>query len=126
VALEQMRRELQALDPDRALFGASVMEAKAAGANQEQKFLTTLLGAFAVAALLLATMGLFGFVSYATTQRTRELGIRMALGLTPGAMVGLVVRGGASLVGLGLAIGLAGAVLVGRALASHVAGVTSF
>lgn len=126
VALEQMRRELQALDPDRALFSTGLMGARAAESIQEQKFLTTLLGAFSVAALLLATMGLFGFVSYATSQRTRELGIRMALGSSPGEVVGLVVRGGARLVALGLAFGLGGAVFVGRALSQHVEGVTSF
>jgi putative ABC transport system permease protein len=126
VALEQMRRELQAMDPERSLFETGLMEAKAASTIQQQKFLTTLLGAFSVAALLLATMGLFGFVSYATSQRTRELGIRMALGSSPGAVVGLVVRGGARLVAIGLAIGLVGAILVGRALAAHVQGVVSF
>lgn len=126
VALEQMRRELQALDPERALFSTGVMEARAAESIQQQKFLTTLLTAFSAAALLLATMGLFGFVSYATSQRTRELGIRMALGSSPGEVVGLVMRGGARLVAIGLAFGLVGAILVGRALANHVEGVTSF
>jgi ABC-type antimicrobial peptide transport system permease subunit len=94
--------------------------------NSERRVSTLLLGAFAVAALLLSTMGLFGLVSYTTSQRTRELGIRMALGATSWEVVGLVVRGGGRLVGAGLAIGAVGAMLVARALTGRMEGVTAF
>jgi ABC-type antimicrobial peptide transport system permease subunit len=75
---------------------------------------------------LLATLGIFGLVAYTTAQRTRELGIRMALGSTPHAVVGLVMKSGIRLVGAGVAIGLVCALLVGRVLASRVPGVSAF
>jgi ABC-type antimicrobial peptide transport system permease subunit len=88
--------------------------------------MATLLGSFAVAALLLAVLGLFGLVSYATNQRTRELGIRMALGSTPARVVRLVMRGGVRLLLAGLALGLVGATVVGRALATRIPGAVAF
>ncbi len=85
-----------------------------------------MLALFSGAALVLATLGVFGLVSYSTAQRTRELGIRMALGSTPEAVVALVVRSGLSLLGLGLSLGLVAALLVGRVLASKLADVPAF
>ena len=75
----------------------------------QQRVLATLLGIFAIASLVLSTLGLFGLVSYTTSQRTRELGLRMALGSSPSSVIALVVRGGARLVGLGLGVGLGSA-----------------
>jgi ABC-type antimicrobial peptide transport system permease subunit len=85
-----------------------------------------MLGAFATSALVLATLGLFGLVSYTTSQRTRELGLRVALGATPADVVRQVVEGGMRMLGIGLAVGLVLSLAMGRALAARVHGIGSF
>ena len=73
-----------------------------------------LVGAFALVAVLLAAIGVYGVVAYSVASRTREIGVRVALGAAPRRIVRQVVRGGMALAAVGLAIGLAGAVAVGR------------
>jgi putative ABC transport system permease protein len=124
--LQDLPRIVEALDPTQAVSNRKLMAERVSDSIGNQRYVTVLLGAFAIAALLLATLGVFGLVSYSTSQRARELGIRMVLGSTPEAVVALVLKGGARLVGLGLIIGLALAFIVGRVLASRVAGVASF
>jgi putative ABC transport system permease protein len=124
--LGRMRSVVRDVDPELALFGRQMMANKVAESYDEQRFTTLLLAAFAFAALVLSTMGLFGLVTYTTGQRTRELGIRMALGSTPGAVVALVLRGGVRLVVIGLVLGLGGAVAIGRVVAAHVGGTSAF
>ncbi len=124
--LARMRAAVQERDPELALFGHQTMKDKMAERNAERRSTALLLAAFAVAALVLSTMGLFGLVAYTTAQRTREIGIRTALGASPGELVGLVVGGGARIVGLGLVVGLVGATTLGRLLATHVAEVRGF
>ena len=75
-------------------------------------------GAFAVGALGLATVGLYGVMALGVTQRTRELGIRMALGAQRSAVLALVLRQGAALVAVGLGVGLIASLVMGRLLAS--------
>lgn len=124
--LRELPKIVESIDPEQAVSGTRLMSDRVADTIGSQRYVVQLLGAFAVAALLLATLGLFGLVSYSTAQRTRELGIRMALGSTPGGAVRLVLEGGLRLLGAGLAIGLALALVVGRVLASRVAGVAAF
>jgi predicted permease len=117
---------VQAVDPEQAVSSTRPMVDRVADSLQSQRYVVVLLGAFAITALLLATIGIFGLVAYSTAQRTREIGIRMALGSTPQAVVGLVMKGGARLVGAGVGAGLVCALLVGRILASKVPGVGAF
>jgi putative ABC transport system permease protein len=114
------------VDPQQAVVGREMMSERVADSIGSQRYIALLLATFAAAALVLATLGVFGLVSYATGQRTRELGIRMALGATQGGVVGLVLRGGLRLVAAGLGIGLVCALVVGRVLAARVPGVEPF
>ncbi len=114
------------VDTDQAASWGITLERLVSRSLGLQRSLTILLGVFALAALVLATLGVFGLVSYATGQRTRELGLRMALGATPEGVVGLVVRGGLSLIVSGLALGAVAALLVGRTLQGRLAAVEAF
>jgi putative ABC transport system permease protein len=124
--LHELPDLVQHVDSDEAVSRGTTLHELVASSLELQRSLTVLLALFAGAALVLATLGVFGLVSYSTAQRTRELGIRMALGSTPEAVVALVVRSGLSLLGLGLSLGLVAALLVGRLLASHLADIPAF
>ena len=89
----------------------------------EPRFRTYLLGAFAGTALLLAVIGVYGLVSYSVSQRTREIGIRVALGASSSQVVGPIVRHGMVLAVTGVAIGLIGALFTARVVASFLYGV---
>jgi putative ABC transport system permease protein len=87
------------------------------------RFTTTLLGTFAAVALLLAAIGIYGVISYGVTQRTHEIGIRLAVGAARPDIVKLIVRGGASLALLGISAGTIAAVFLTRIMASLLYGV---
>jgi putative ABC transport system permease protein len=124
--LAALPRLVQSLDPELAVSELETMEARTAGTASESRDMAFLLGAFALAALVLATLGLFGLVSYTTAERTRELGIRLALGSPPEAVVGLVIRSAMKLVLVGLGIGAVLSVWVARQVAAIVPGATAF
>jgi putative ABC transport system permease protein len=90
-----------------------------------RNFMRMLLSAFAVLALLLAAIGIYGVISYAVSQRTREIGVRMALGATPAGMLRLILRESLQLILFGILIGVAAALGLTRMLASMLYGVTS-
>jgi len=104
----EVRRAVLAVDPTQPPADVRTMTARVDGTFAQRRFYTTLIGLFAVAALLLAAAGIYGTVSYFVARRVRELGIRMALGAGSSGIVGLVVRRGVRLAAWGVALGLVG------------------
>ena len=92
----------------------------------ERRFAMLLLGIFALVALFLAAVGLYGVVAYGVNQRTQEIGLRMAIGAEPGDVLRMVVGGGMKLATIGVVIGIAGALALASLIASMLYGVTAF
>jgi ABC-type antimicrobial peptide transport system permease subunit len=103
---------------DLSMASVRTMDQLFASNIANQRLVVTLLGAFAALALLLAGVGLYGVVSYSVSQRTREIGIRVALGATSRSVVRMTMQQGATLAGAGLVIGLAAALALTRLLQS--------
>jgi putative ABC transport system permease protein len=112
--VQPARRALAAIDPTLALAGVQTAEELVAGSTALPRFLTLCVVAFGGTALFLAALGVYGVVAQVVGRRTRELGLRMALGADRGAVLRLVMRQGLALAAAGLAAGLVGAVLTGR------------
>ncbi|MCC7033472.1 MAG: ABC transporter permease [Acidobacteria bacterium] len=114
------------VDPEQPIYRLSTMDQILARAVFLPRLSTTLLAAFALAALLLAALGIYGVLSYSVSQRTREIGLRMALGSSGRQTVGLVVRHSLMLVAIGGALGLVAAVFLARTMAGVLYGVGPF
>jgi putative ABC transport system permease protein len=113
-----IRQQVLSTDKDQPVFNARTMEQVIAESIASRRFAMLLLSIFACVALLLASVGIYGVMSYSVTQRTHEIGIRMALGASAGDVLKMVVGQGMLLVIIGVACGLIGAFLVTRVMAS--------
>jgi len=116
--LEAAKRAVWAVDPLQDFYQTATLEGLMSGTLAPRRFSLVLLGAFAVLAIVLAAVGIYGVISFVVTRRTHEVGIRLALGAAPGNVVALIVRHGARLALFGLLLGVTGALLASRALAS--------
>jgi putative ABC transport system permease protein len=120
-----IEHEVHQIDKDQPLTNVKTLEAIKSESVGSNRLRTLLLGVFAGIALLLASIGIYGVISYSVVQRTHELGVRSALGASAGALLRLVVGGGMLLAGIGVVVGLAGALALTRLLSSLLFGVTA-
>lgn len=114
--LAAMRNVLAEIDPDLPLYDVTTMEEQLAGVQSFARFTTLLLTLFAVLALALAVVGVYGTLSYAVASRRREIGIRVALGASREHVLGLVLRDGLTVCAIGLGLGVPLAVASTRAM----------
>jgi predicted permease len=124
--LGAFRRSVAAIDDEVAVSASPTPSAAAARQLAGPRFLAALFTGFAIFTALLALLGLYGVVAYAIQQRQREVAIRMALGATGAAVTTLLVRHGATILAVGLATGLVGAIAVARLLQAQIHGVAPF
>jgi putative ABC transport system permease protein len=122
--LNAARAAIAGLDKDQAITRVRTMDEVTAEATERPRFRALLVGAFAAIALGLASVGVFGVLTFTVRERMREFGVRVALGAAAGDIVRLVLAQGARVAGAGVLIGLAGAALLTRTLASLLVGVT--
>ena len=121
-----LREAIGAVDPTLAVSRISLLSDMVSASLAPRRFVVTLLGIFAGLALLLAVIGLYGVISYSVTQRTQEIGIRMALGAQPGGVLSLVIGQGMQLAGIGAAFGLAASLAISRLLKNQLFQVSAF
>jgi putative ABC transport system permease protein len=121
--LGSVREKVRELDPDVPLSTVRTMDEWVSTSAAQPRLNAVLLGGFAIAALLVAAVGVYGVLAYSVNQRTREIGLRMALGAPRGRVVRSIVREGMTVGLVGVGVGVVGALALGRALASLVFGV---
>jgi putative ABC transport system permease protein len=120
------RTEISSADPELAIAKVEPMRDVLRESVAEPRFRTQLLVGFAALAMVLAAVGIYGLVSYSVVQRTREIGIRMALGAQARQVMGPVLRQGMQLAGAGIGLGLAGSVVAARLVAKFLFGIEPF
>ncbi len=122
--MNAVRREVQSVDPDQPVFTVQTIDQMMAQATWPYRIFGSLFAIFAVIALVLSAVGLYAVMAYSVTQRTAEIGVRMALGADRVQVTWLVMRRGLLQLAIGLSLGLAGAYGVSRVLTELLAGVT--
>jgi predicted permease len=118
-----VRRALATIDPDLPLSGIQTMEERTSHSLASQRLATGLASVFGLVALFLSICGIYGVLAYVVARRTREIGIRMALGSTVRGIFHLVFQEGLALIVVGLILGLAGAIALGQSLQGQLFGV---
>ena len=121
--LPSVRREVRAIDPTIPVSEASSMKQVRAQGLTDRRLPMQLMAAFALLALVLAAVGVYGVMAYSVAARTREIGVRVALGAQPRNVFGMIVRQGLGAAAAGLTLGLLGAAALGRVLTSLLYGV---
>ena len=124
-AVSHLKQAVRAADPSVTLKGVMTLEQVVSRSLQRQRFNMTLIGIFASLALLLAVVGLYSVLALLVGQRQREIGVRLALGASPGDVVRMVVGEGARVAAIGVVLGVGGALLVTRVLRTLLYGVTA-
>ena len=119
-----IRQAISAIDRDQPIIRVATMDERVRASAADRRFALLLFEAFGLTALLLAAVGTYSLLSGSVTERTREIGVRAALGASRFNILALVLRQGMTLTGLGIAIGLAGASITSRALVTLLFGVT--
>src|SRR5262247_1491271 len=119
------RREVAALDPEQAVMSAMTMEQRVSASLARPRFNAVLLNLLSALAAALAAVGIYGVISYSVAQRTREIGIRLALGARRGDVLRLVIGQGVALAGAGVAIGLAASLALTRLMQGLLYGVSA-
>jgi len=119
-----IRREMQQLDSQLPFADIATMDQRMSAAMSQQRFRTSLVGLFALQALLLACIGIYGVISYSVAQRTHEIGIRMALGAQKQNVLYMIIKQGVVLTTIGVALGIAASYFLTRLMSSLLFGVT--
>ena len=119
-----VRQAVWSVDKDQPIARIETLDALVAASAAERRFALILFEAFALAALVLAAAGIYGVLSGSVAERTREIGVRAALGASRGSILALIVRQGMGLTGLGVAIGLAGAAAASQTIEAMLFGVS--
>jgi putative ABC transport system permease protein len=120
-----LRGLIREVDKDMPLWNVRTMNSLLSESVARRRFNLTLLGIFALVALLLASLGIYGVMSYSVTQRTHEIGIRLALGAQPADVLKMVLKQGMLLAALGVALGLVCAFALTRSMSSLLYGVSA-
>lgn len=123
---DTLRREIHSVSPDQTVGNISTMEDVISSGFSQRRFSLALLGSFAGLALLLSAVGLYGTIAYSVSQRTREMGLRVALGATPQNLLSLIVKEGLVLAAAGVVLGICVAPLCVRAMRSLLFKVSAF
>jgi predicted permease len=122
--MDEIRRKLAGVNSDMVVYGTETMSDVISDSLSAQRFAMILLGVFAGLALVLASIGIYGVISYVVGQRTREIGIRMALGAERGTVLTMVLLQAGRMVGGGLAVGLVAAIALTRLMSTMLFGVS--
>src|SRR5271170_5844566 len=119
----QVREQVQSVNPELPVFGAQTLDDALSASLSERRFSMEIVALFAVTALLLAALGIYGTISFMVSERTHEIGIRLALGAQRGKILEMVLRQGLGLAISGAAVGLVGAVIASHLMAGLLYGV---